>query len=486
MTAFALYVHVPFCAARCGYCDYPVLVGAPEQAAGFVAAALAEARALAQALAGRPLAAVYVGGGTPTWLPRPALRALLHGLAGIVTTRAAGTGAGHTAAAPVEWTLEANPEDLDRELLEICAGAGVNRLSLGVQSFEDAVLLRLGRRCHGPDLDARLDLVLSRWTGRLNLDLLVGVPGQAGPAVAAAVDRAAALGIGHVTLLQLTDPGPGGPQPAADADQLWLTGYERLRAHGFRQYEVTHFGLAGDRSRYVCHTLQLVPLAAVGPGAVGLLPEAAAALYPAAAPGRTLQPQRVTHPPALAPYVAAAGRGWGGCAASGTARRPAHGPLGARAAAGRRRARKRRRTAGSRRHRPSCSPHRGGSGSGAVWRTRPGAGWRSLPTACSRPTASPRRRWPPSRRQPAVRYRAAAWPDAAPGAPASAPKPSSGAPLLAHPVRPLTLVVGPPPDQRASGASYWTGATAGSSCRSACRSIFPNVSSTCSNLISTI
>ena len=315
MTAFALYVHVPFCAARCGYCDYPVLVGAPEQATGFVAAALAEARALAQALAGRPLAAVYVGGGTPTWLPRPALRALLHGLAGIVTTRAAGTGAGHTAAAPVEWTLEANPEDLDRELLEICAGAGVNRLSLGVQSFEDAVLLRLGRRCHGPDLDARLDLVLNRWTGRLNLDLLVGVPGQAGATVAAAVDRAAALGIRHVTLLQLTDPGPGGPQPAADADQLWLTGYERLRAHGFRQYEVTHFGLAGDRSRYVCHTQRLAPLAAVGPGAVGLLPGAAAALYPAAAPGRAPQPQRVTHPPALAPYVAAAGCGWGGCAA---------------------------------------------------------------------------------------------------------------------------------------------------------------------------
>ena len=420
MTAFALYVHVPFCAARCGYCDYPVLVGAPEQAAGFVAAALAEARALAQALAGRPLAAVYVGGGTPTWLPRPALRALLHGLAGIVTTRAAGTGAGHTAAAPVEWTLEANPEDLDRELLEICAGAGVNRLSLGVQSFEDAVLLRLGRRCHGPDLDARLDLVLSRWTGRLNLDLLVGVPGQAGPAVAAAVDRAAALGIGHVTLLQLTDPGPGGPQPAADADQLWLTGYERLRAHGFRQYEVTHFGLAGDRSRYVCHTLQLVPLAAVGPGAVGLLPEAAAALYPAAAPGRTLQPQRVTHPPALAPYVAAAGRGWGGCAAPVP---PAdllmdHLVHGLRLAAGVRV------SDGARWFAPSPAELLA-----APWRewVRRGlahpAGRRLAltPDGLLQADRLATEALATLERQPAVRYRAAAWPDAAP-APRPAPQ----------------------------------------------------------------
>ena len=391
---------MPFCAARCGYCDYPIVAGSLELAGGFVTAVLAETRALANALPERPLAAIYVGGGTPTWLPRPALRRLLAGLREIAashgggfagpaaehaaeypapaaapdgehlepaaahaggwpgpaagqlgshagaTARPGGRHAGRAAAPPVEWTVEANPEDLDAELLDLCAAAGVNRLSVGVQAFDDEVLRRLQRRCHGRDLARRLDLVLQRWRGRLNLDLLVGIPGQTGPSVTAAVDHAAALGVSHVTLLQLTDPGPGGPQPAADADQLWLTGRDRLAAHGFDQYEVTHFGRAGDRSGYLCHTLQLGPVAAVGPAAAGMLPgEAAAALYPTAAaapppqgvpsqqgvqpqgvPAQGVPPQgaspeaappqgvphRVTHTPQLVPYISAAGAGWGG------------------------------------------------------------------------------------------------------------------------------------------------------------------------------
>ena len=231
-------MHVPFCAARCPYCDYPVVVGNLELAGRLVGAMLAEVHALRAAMPARPVAALYVGGGTPSLLPRPELRRLLTGLAGALVADGAG------GRAP-EWTLEANPEDLDEELLQVCRAAGVNRLSVGVQTFEEPLLRRLGRRCDARTLTARLELLARHWHGRLNVDLLAGVPGQRTAAVTGAVDRLAAMGIDHVTLLQLEDPPPGGPVPAAAADALWLAGGARLRRHGYRQYEVTHFGRRG-------------------------------------------------------------------------------------------------------------------------------------------------------------------------------------------------------------------------------------------------
>ena len=297
-------MHVPFCAARCPYCDYPVVVGNLELAGRLVGAMLAEVHALRAAMPARPVAALYVGGGTPSLLPRPELRRLLTGLAGALVADGAG------GRAP-EWTLEANPEDLDEELLQVCRAAGVNRLSVGVQTFEEPLLRRLGRRCDARTLTARLELLARHWHGRLNVDLLAGVPGQRTAAVTGAVDRLAAMGIDHVTLLQLEDPPPGGPVPAADADALWLAGGARLRRHGYRQYEVTHFGRRGDRSRYLRHASLLRPVAGVGPGAAGTLPAAAgAALYrtpPATATGAL----HVAHAAEIPPYLAASGRGWG-------------------------------------------------------------------------------------------------------------------------------------------------------------------------------
>ena len=305
-------MHVPFCAAQCWYCDYPVLVGNLDLARPLVDAMLAEARALRAAMPERAVAALYVGGGTPSLLPRPQLHRLLAGLAG--TLPAAGAGR----EAP-EWTLEANPEDLDEELLEVCAAAGVNRLSVGAQAFEDPLLQHLGRRCDGRTLSARLELVVRHWHGRLNVDLLAGVPGQRPASVTGAVDRLAAMGIDHVTLLQLEDPPPGGPLPAADADELWLAGRERLLRHGYRQYEVTHFGRQGDRSRYLRHASLLRPVAGIGPGAAGTLPAAVAAAVYGAPPTASAGALHVAHGVEVAPYLAAGGRGWGAAVSAPTA-----------------------------------------------------------------------------------------------------------------------------------------------------------------------
>lgn len=309
LAAVAYYVHVPFCAARCSYCDYPVTVGGLERAAELVTAVLAEVRSLRAALADRPVAALYVGGGTPSFLPRGELRRLLTGLAGAVYPPPAGAGAG----VPAECTLEVNPEDVTPELLDTCAGAGVNRLSVGVQSFADAPLRRLGRRCTGAELQAAVELLGRRWRGRLNLDLLVGVPGQRTAAVQADVQRAADLGVDHVTLLQLADPPPGGLQPGADADALWLAAREQLHRRGYADYEISHFARNGDRSHYLCHALRLLPVAAAGPGAVGTLPEAAAARYVGTVDTES-GAVRCTHTTELHRYLAGRDRGWG-CAA---------------------------------------------------------------------------------------------------------------------------------------------------------------------------
>ena len=297
-------MHVPLCAARCAYCDYPVVVGNLELAHRLVNAMLAEARALRGAMPARPVAALYVGGGTPTRLPRPELRLLLDGLAATLVPGGAGAPA-------LEWTLEANPEDLDEELLELCGVAGVNRLSVGAQTFDDHLLQRLGRRCDGRTLAARLELLARGWEGRLNVDLLAGIPGQRPAAVRAAVDRLAAMGIDHVTLLQLEEPPPGGPSPAADADELWLAGGARLRGHGYCQYEVTHFGRHGDRSRYLRHASLLRPVAGVGPGAAGTLPATAVASLYGAPPTSATGALHVAHAAEILPYLAANGGGWG-------------------------------------------------------------------------------------------------------------------------------------------------------------------------------
>ena len=303
--AVAYYVHVPFCAAHCPYCDYPVTVGSLDRAAELVTAVLSEVESLRDALTDRPVAALYVGGGTPSFLPAAELRRLLAGLADALLVPAQDQGGGRQ----YECTLEANPEDVTPDLLDTCASAGVNRLSIGVQSFAEPALRRLGRRCTARDLHAAMELLLRRWRGRLNVDLLVGVPGQRVADVLADVDRAADLGVNHVTLQQLADAPAGGLQPSTDADDLWLAGAAQLRRHRYADYEISHFARDGEHSRYLCHALQLQPVAAAGPGSVGTLPAAAAARYGAVAAESGAV--RCTHTAELDHYLAARDRGWG-------------------------------------------------------------------------------------------------------------------------------------------------------------------------------
>jgi oxygen-independent coproporphyrinogen-3 oxidase len=230
---------------------------------------------------------VYVGGGTPSLLPARSLERLLAGIRAF-------------APEPAEWTVEANPESLTTGFLEICARQGADRLSLGVQSTRDRLLQVLGRP--GDEADNRMALrrIHSSWSGRLNLDFLVGVPGQTRADLFRDLRQAREARAGHVSLYALTPP-PGTALAEAvqeDArDELWLAGVEQLEAQGYRNYEVANFARPGQECRHNLRYWRLEPYLGVGPGAVSTLPGAGGEVF------------RLYHPEDIPAYLA--GNPWG-------------------------------------------------------------------------------------------------------------------------------------------------------------------------------
>jgi len=260
------YLHIPFCHRRCFYCDFAVvpLGDRADGAAGPGSASIAAYlgllhREIAQAPPGPPLSTVYLGGGTPSMLTAGQVGELLAAL-----RRRYGL------APAAEITLEMDPASFDRPRLEATLAAGVNRVSLGGQSFEDAVLEGLGRRHRRADLlEAAAWLEGARRAGDLaswSLDLIQGVP-QPGPADAvrrrwrAELDQAVALGPPHLSIYDLiVEPGTvfarrqergslALPDGDTSADLMELT-HARLAAAGYGHYEVSNYAWPGHASRH--------------------------------------------------------------------------------------------------------------------------------------------------------------------------------------------------------------------------------------------
>jgi putative oxygen-independent coproporphyrinogen III oxidase len=263
-TGLGLYVHVPFCASRCGYCDFntytfaelgaepaqgqhgsdalPVPVGAGP--ADYVQAALAE-MALARTVlgpAGRALSSVYFGGGTPTVLPSRDLACLLAAARDLFGF-----------APDAEITTEANPESVDERSLTALRAAGVNRLSLGMQSATAHVLLVLDRRHEPGSVGRAVRAARSAGFDNLSLDLIYGTPGESAADWQASLDAALALGPDHVSAYALVvEPGTRlarrvarGEVAAPDDDDLadkYLQADAALAAAGLGWYEVSNWG----------------------------------------------------------------------------------------------------------------------------------------------------------------------------------------------------------------------------------------------------
>jgi oxygen-independent coproporphyrinogen-3 oxidase len=241
-----LYVHIPFCASRCDYCDFVSLTGRQDQHGRYVEALLAELE-LEQELLAPELETVYLGGGTPSYLEPQALRRLLEGL-------------------PVagELTVEANPETVTPGLAELLVEAGVNRVSLGAQSFQPRLLEVLGRHAGPTDIRHAIGTFRQAGVDNVSFDLLYGIPGQGRGELAADLDELLALGPEHISCYEL-EAKPGtrfshahgaelSEQADALEDHLELV-VERLSTSGYRWYETANFARDGGRDFRSVHNL---------------------------------------------------------------------------------------------------------------------------------------------------------------------------------------------------------------------------------------
>jgi putative oxygen-independent coproporphyrinogen III oxidase len=258
--SLSFYVHVPFCAARCGYCDFntytPAELGSEDASstASWLSAALAEIEMAARVLgSSRPVSTVFVGGGTPSllgWEPLALVLSHIRSHFGLVPK--------------AEVTTEANPESTDGELLDGLAQAGFTRLSLGLQSTAPHVLQLLERR-HTPDRAFEV-LQRAREAGfqHLNLDLIYGTPGETEADFGASLSAVLASGVDHVSAYSLiVEPGTrlarrvrSGAVPMPDEDVLadrYLQAENLLAKAGFSWYEVSNW--ARDTSGRCRHNL---------------------------------------------------------------------------------------------------------------------------------------------------------------------------------------------------------------------------------------
>lgn len=250
--SFSLYVHIPYCQAKCPYCDFNSYAAAtwPEDAYARALIAELRARSAEPPFAGAAVGTIFFGGGTPSLFQPATIGALLDAIAATCAL-----------AEDLEVTLEANPGTVERERLAGFRAAGVTRLSFGIQSFQPDLLTTLGR-VHDAD-DARAAIRAARAAGfdDLNLDLIFAVPGGTRAAWEADVAEAVRWAPEHVSAYNLTyEPGTpfhtlrsrGALQPLDDEDELWMYQHARsvLAGAGYEQYEISNFARPGHAARH--------------------------------------------------------------------------------------------------------------------------------------------------------------------------------------------------------------------------------------------
>jgi putative oxygen-independent coproporphyrinogen III oxidase len=270
MAPLALYIHWPFCLKKCPYCDFNSHVRDRIDQARFARALRTELAWEAARLGRRPLASIFFGGGTPSLMDPETVARLIDDATTLFDPAPA-----------LEITLEANPTSVERQKLEAFRAAGVNRVSLGVQSLDPAALAFLGREhSAGQAIDA---LSHARATfPRTSFDLIYARPGQDRAAWRAELDRALTLCADHLSLYQLTiEPGTGfeglhrqGRITLPDDDtaaDLYRDTVEASATHGLLAYEVSNLARPGGESRHNLAYWRYADYAGIGPGAHGRL-----------------------------------------------------------------------------------------------------------------------------------------------------------------------------------------------------------------------
>ena len=287
-----LYLHLPFCAKKCRYCDFASYAGREGDMPAYVEAVLREAQARAEQLGTTPVETVFLGGGTPSLLPAPQLSRLLDGVCRFFPVQPG-----------AEFTCEANPGTLTRPWLDTAVAHGVNRLSLGMQAYQPELLAMLGRIHDFGQVERSVAMAREAGIGNISLDLMFGLPGQTAAQWRETLQAALSLHPQHLSCYGLI-PEEGTPLKAdLDAGRLSLPEEDVERAMydaalailaeaGYVQYEISNFALPGYACRHNLGYWRQVPYLGLGAAASSMLPGSGSAAY-----------LRETNPPGLSQYM---------------------------------------------------------------------------------------------------------------------------------------------------------------------------------------
>jgi oxygen-independent coproporphyrinogen-3 oxidase len=269
---FGLYIHWPFCRSKCPYCDFNSHVREGVDQARWAQALVREMRTVADRLEARPrLDTIFFGGGTPSLMAPATVAAILEAAAGLFPL-----------AGDLEITLEANPTSSEAGGFSGFRVAGVNRLSLGVQSLEDAALKFLGRQHSAAEAVAAIELARATFP-RLSFDLIYARPGQTAEGWRAELSRALELAADHLSLYQLTiepatkfatlvNAGLFTPLPDDSSAELFELTQAVTEAAGLPAYEISNHARPGAQSRHNLVYWRSGAWLGIGPGAHGRLP----------------------------------------------------------------------------------------------------------------------------------------------------------------------------------------------------------------------
>ena len=263
-TMAGLYVHIPFCQSKCIYCDFYSMPDRLHQATEYVDALLIEAEARREELKGEPITTVYVGGGTPSLLSEMLMEKLVTGLGRIFDMSRV-----------EEFTIEVNPDDVHVDYIRFLRSIGVNRVSMGVQSFRDEDLRLINRRHHAAQAISAVEAISAAGIENVSIDLIYGIPGQSEEDWKMNVEKAISLKVKHISayslmyehgtrLTAMRDKGLVEEVAEESVASMYDILVRELHNADYQHYEISNFCLPGYQSRHNSSYWNLTPYLGLG------------------------------------------------------------------------------------------------------------------------------------------------------------------------------------------------------------------------------
>ena len=295
MNSTSLYINIPFCSSFCDYCDfYSELIsekpGDKNKIDLFLSSVITDIKYQIEYYNVKKIQTVYIGGGTPSVLGKK-ITVLLEALNSI------------KGFSPEEFTVEANPQSLTKEFMEVCRKGGVNRLSIGIQTFHEPSRFAVNRSGSVKMLDECLKEALEYFGESLSVDMMTGLPYQTEEIVKKDITRLLQYKPAHISLYSMIIENdtpldkkiklkeiklPGNET----LDAMWLAGCELLKNAGYEHYEISNFALPGKKCRHNIHYWKMDSWLGAGPAASGTIIN-----------NKTAQGIRYTYPPNLNDYL---------------------------------------------------------------------------------------------------------------------------------------------------------------------------------------